>query len=418
MSSHSFRFLHTGGFHLERTLGGMLEAPEHLRDTLANAPYAAVDHVFDAALREEVDFIVLTGDVLDPTKAGPRAVAFLRKHFARLGKHGIAVYWAASQLDLTEDCMRSLAWPENVRIFGSEKVELVTHRRGEQAVADLLGRSWHPQRPLRAGEYLSLSVGGYQIAVLHGRSDLFNEPRQGIEYWAAGGSPVPDTPFTGQVTAHVPGSPQGFLPHDTGPHGCTLVSVSADGETRLRMIETDAVRWYRENLSVLGTGSRGEVQNDLRSRMGNLTGPARPALIHWTLTGLGRFDSLFAQARHRTETLEWLRREWGYGSPPMWSLSLTLEPPHALRAEWCEEDSILGDYMSVVQSYQLEEDKPLDLRSLIGLQQLPRQVSSEAWLTDPLERDAVLREAALLGLDLLRGEDRRARAHGAALSTS
>ncbi|MBI2480995.1 MAG: hypothetical protein HYV60_20890, partial [Planctomycetia bacterium] len=50
-------------------------------------------------------------------------------------------------------------------------------------------------------------------------------------------------------------------------------------------------------------------------------------------------------------------------------------------------------------------EKPIEVRSLIGDEELPRQVSSNTWLTDVVERDEVLREAAMLGLDLLRGDD-------------
>jgi hypothetical protein len=405
MSGQSFRFLHAGNFHLQQTLGGIPEAPEHLIELLVNAPFEAAQNVFQTAIREEVDFVILAGDILDPTHAGPRAVAFLRKQFERLGERGIHVYWAASESDSSEDCIRTLDWPANVRIFESDKVEQLTHYRGEHAIADLLGRSWNAKQSLRAGEFLSLSVGGYQIAVMHERADLFNEPRQGIEYWAAGGSTVPDTPFTGICTAHCPGSPQGFSPQDTGPHGCTLVSVSSDGETRLRMIETDAVRWYRENIDVLAGSARGEAQNELRSRMRSLVELDRPALVAWKLTGLGRFEGIYAQKKQRDETLDWLRREFGYGAPPIWSVNLQLDAPHALRAEWCDGDSILGDYMRVVSGYQEEDERPIELHSVIGDQRLPRQVLADNWLTDPFERDLVLREAALQGLDLLSGDD-------------
>lgn len=405
MSTHSFRFLHAGSFHLHQTLGGISDAPEHMIEMLVNAPFAAAENVFQAAISEEVDFVLLAGDILDPTRAGPRAVSFLRQQFERLGERGIHVYWAASESDLREDCIRTLEWPANVRIFESEKVEQLTHYRGEHAIADLLGRSWHEKHALRAGEFLSLTVGGYQIAVMHGRSDLFNEPRQGIEYWAAGGADVPDTPFTGIVTAHCPGCPQGFRPPQTGPHGCTLVSVGSEGETRLRMIETDAVRWFRERIDVVAGSARGEVHNELRSRTRSLLEDHRAALVTWKLSGLGRFDSTFAQAKQREETLDWLRREFGDGTPPIWSVNLELEPPHALRADWCDEDSILGDYMRVVRDFQEEDEKPIELRSVIGDQQLPRQVTSDSWLTDPFERDTLLREAAMRGLDLLSGDD-------------
>jgi hypothetical protein len=97
-------------------------------------------------------------------------------------------------------------------------------------------------------------------------------------------------------------------------------------------------------------------------------------------------------------------------------VSLTLDPPHALRSEWCDEDSILGDYMRVVSDYQEHDERPIELRSLIGEDQLPGRLQSDSWLTDPFERDEVLRQAAMLGLDMLRGDDRLP--HEAALSSS
>ena len=61
--------------------------------------------------------------------------------------------------------------------------------------------------------------------------------------------------------------------------------------------------------------------------------------------------------------------------------------------------------MQVVRDYQEEDEQPIEVQSLIGDEALPRQVGSDTWLTDVVERDDVLREAAMLGLDLLRGDD-------------
>ena len=81
---HSFRFIHASDFHLEAPVYGLAEAPEPLREVLLEAPYRAANNVFDAALRHEVDFLVLAGDVVAPEAAGPRALIFLRDQFALL----------------------------------------------------------------------------------------------------------------------------------------------------------------------------------------------------------------------------------------------------------------------------------------------------------------------------------------------
>ena len=84
MSGQSFRFLHASDFHLEEPLGGLAEVPPHLGELFLDAPFTAAERVFDVAVRERVDFVILSGDILEPTLAGPRGISFLLNQFATL----------------------------------------------------------------------------------------------------------------------------------------------------------------------------------------------------------------------------------------------------------------------------------------------------------------------------------------------
>ncbi len=64
MSDRSFRFLHASDFRLDAVPRGLTEVPDHLRDTLLDAPYTAARRVFDAAVAERVAFVVLAGNIL------------------------------------------------------------------------------------------------------------------------------------------------------------------------------------------------------------------------------------------------------------------------------------------------------------------------------------------------------------------
>ena len=72
----AFRFLHASDLHLDRPPRGLAEVPDHLRSVLAEAPYRAAERVFDAAVKERVDFVVLSGDVIDPLAAARGASSF------------------------------------------------------------------------------------------------------------------------------------------------------------------------------------------------------------------------------------------------------------------------------------------------------------------------------------------------------
>ena len=407
MEGHSFRFLHTSGFHLASTLFGIADPPEHLQSLLVDAPFHAAEGVFEAAIREEVDFLVLCGDILDPSTAGPAAVAFLQQKFEQLSSRKIAVYWAASKTDLAGDLLFHLDFPANVRIFSCDVVETLTHSRSDRPVAMLTGRSWNGQRPLRAAEFSREGQEGFQIAVLYARGDVQPNTRHGVRYWALGGSPsAVDLFATKQEMARCPGSPQGFCPQQAGPHSCTLVSVDGEGEMRTRSVETDVVRWLDEAFPVSEGASIRDVRHALRSQLERLAaGQGRPLLVSWKLTGPGRFEGSLVRRRERNELLDWLRTELGHHSPPLWSMVLDMEPPQTIPADWCDDDSILGDFLRAVRE-QLEKDKePLDLQSYVPQRPLLRDIAAALSFSDAGIVSTALREAAVLGADLLRGDD-------------
>ena len=105
------------------------------------------------------------------------------------------------------------------------------------------------------------------------------------------------------------------------------------------------------------------------------------------------------------ERLRWLRDEFGEGKPPLWSVALQLEAPTGLPPEWCEEDSILGDYLRVVQQYETDPARELALQETILEGDAPPELGTALALRDAAQREQVLREAALLGADLLRGDE-------------
>ena len=88
------RLLHASDLHLEQPIYGLAEVPEHLRELLIDAPFQAAEQVFETALAEDVDAVLLAGDVLDVDRAGPPAIMLLLEQMARLGDRGIPVYWA------------------------------------------------------------------------------------------------------------------------------------------------------------------------------------------------------------------------------------------------------------------------------------------------------------------------------------
>ena len=167
MSDRSFRFLHASDFRLDAVPRGLTEVPDHLRDTLLDAPYNAARRVFDAALAERVAFVILAGNILQPDLTGPRGTAFLSEQFQRLAEAGIGVYWAGGESDPPEAWPAAFPLPENVRVFAKDRVTDFLHQYDGSPLARIVGTS-RGSRALQPAEFSPDAVGLFSIGVACG----------------------------------------------------------------------------------------------------------------------------------------------------------------------------------------------------------------------------------------------------------
>ncbi|NQT39628.1 MAG: DNA repair exonuclease [Planctomycetes bacterium] len=407
MSNRPFRFVHAGDFHLEQPPGGVREVPDHLRELFIESPYWAAERVFETVLAEEVDFLVLSGDLLDPLRTGPRGPLFLVEQFERLAQRGIQVYWAGGRVDSPDAWPAAVPLPENVHIFGRGHVEQFIHLRDDEPLACVMGVSRAGRGVIRTGDFHPAPDGPFSLAVAHGSINPKNLEKRPVDYWALGGRHARSTlPGTSGV-AHFPGTPQGRSPAESGPRGCTLVQVDHQRNVRASLVHTDVVRWHNERMMVdQGTG-REDLQGQLSRRVQELVdaAPRMDLLIRWTVAGEGPILAQLRGPKLAGELLQWLRSEYGYGPPAAWSLSLDVESTAVLPPKWYEQDTIRGEFLRAVRAAQLDPSLPLEVETYLSERQLAGTLSDIVAISDEATRQSVLREVALLGADLLSGEE-------------
>jgi exonuclease SbcD len=405
MPAEPFRFVHAADLHLEQPLSGLSEAPEYLRAALVDAPYTAAQRIFDCVLAENADFLLLAGDVLNVHHAGPRAVVFLLDQFERLAARDVAVYWTGGVEDAPETWPAAAKVPPNVHLFARGEVEALTHYRHEEPICRVAGTS-SGEGQIHPEEFPKDENGLFTIAVAHGRAEATLLAEQGIDYWALGGIHERRSLITAPGTAHYSGTPQGRSPAETGPHGCTLVNVDLEGKVRTQFVATDSLRWHVERLAISDKVSREEQRRLLGERMRALASDNREhgALVNWTVEQIGSPIWKAGQSVLAAELIDWLRMEFGAGDSPIWTGSLEFEPPTALPQAWCEEDTILGDFLRAVQVHEADDRQPLDVAVYLSASQREGELAPALELADPATRRRALREAAALGIELLRGE--------------
>jgi DNA repair protein SbcD/Mre11 len=413
MSQRPFRFLHAADLHLDEPVQGLADAPGHLVDLLVDAPLTAARRVFDAAIEQHVDFVVLAGDVVDLRQGSPRELSFLIEQFQRLADRNIPIYWAGGTID-SADWPAHYSLPANVKQASRLHVQRHRHEIEGVAVCELVGRSHEQNEAPKAYEFASLKDDLFSVAVVHSEfAGALGD--MGIRYWALGGLHSRSTLHqSARSISHYAGSPQGRKPSETGPHGCTLVQVDEQQQVRLTPIATDAVRWESQELKLGVATDRAELERLLRDRTLQLMAEASGAtlLIQWQLICEGTLLADLRRGKLSADLLATLHREFGSRSPVAWTVAIQPELTGELPPAWQREETLRGDYLRVMAGLPNQassEDASVDFDQLLSQDEaadrFQRISRLSALLTDPVTRRRVLHQAAWLGADLLSPEE-------------
>ncbi|MBX3421411.1 MAG: DNA repair exonuclease [Pirellulaceae bacterium] len=405
MAKESFRFIHASDFHLERPLQDIYDLPEHLKRTLVEAPWKAAEAVFEHAIIENVDFVILSGDILNPATAGAQGVAFLLDQFELLRARGIQVYWLGGTADDMDRWPAAVALPANVHVFSKKAVESFVFRRHQTCLATLIGRSVDGNEMVRAAEHAHDPDETFVIAVAYGKADAESLAAENVHYWALGGKHQASIVQTEEPAIRYSGSPQARCLQEEGAHGFVLVDVDAQRHVQIHTIDVDLIRYSEQDIDADDVALGRDLRQTLAKRVARLQSDAagRHLLVKWRIK-LDLENAEMVGPSAVEELLSWLRREFGHGQPCCWSTDIEILPPGELPAKWKEEDTILGDFLRTSAEHRKESAKHLNLKSIADLE-VP---STHLWQATLLPANAsiqlaTLQKSTLLGVDLLRG---------------
>ena len=403
MAHEPLSFVQASDLLIDRPITGLTQAPDALLEALYESPRLAAERVFDAALTEEADALLLAGDVVDLSIASPRDLVFLTEQFDRLAARDIPVFWAGGAADPPEAWPKSTPLPENVTFFPAGRLTQHVLKRGDKPVATVVGASRKPgdappvfSKPSHA----PLSVG-----VLYAPEEQRASASDEVNYLALGGRSRRSTIERPVGLAHYAGTPQGRSPADQGPSGCTVVRLDESGVAKTRFVATDSIRWGEETLEFTAGVNAAQLEQRLRERLDKVIARSKGVdqLISWRLHGVGPLVAeLHAEGLCRS-LLDELQSRTGGQRPLVWSYSLecpdAYEPPH----EQLDQETILGDLLRQVEVLRRNEAFGLDLKEL-----LPRPIAdaslNETATIHTTDRDDLYNRAAKLGVALMTDE--------------
>ena len=266
-----FTFLHAADIHLDSPLKNLASHDGAPVKVIRGAVRRAFIKLVKLAISEEVDFLLLVGDLYDGNWKDYNTGLFFIEQMGRLRQAGIPVFLVSGNHDAASKITKALRLPDNVVHFSSRKPE--TSQLHELGVA-IHGQSY---KRGAVSENLALRYPDpipelFNIGLLHTslsgrpghapyapctRDDLINRE---YDYWALGHIHQREEICTDPWILF-PGNLQGCHIRETGAKGASLVRVENGQVVAVEEKELDVVRWSLAKLDCRGIDSEAELMD-------------------------------------------------------------------------------------------------------------------------------------------------------------
>lgn len=404
----SLFFIHCADLHLDRPFQGLRSLPAELTARVRESTFRSFRRMIDAAIANQVDFIVIAGDLFDEENRSLRAQARFRDGMRRLEEYGIQAFVIHGNHDPLGGDWAALSWPDNVHLFGAE-VETIPFIKNRKVAAQLHGFSYAERAVAekKISFYEKTGEAPYHIGILHGQADgsggehasyapfTVNELlEKDFDYWALGHIHKRQL-LSEQPVIHYPGNIQGLNPKETGEKGCTLVEM--DGEsTHLTFIPTADLEWGSCEISISGVDETSHLVEICERKLESLRKESNAVLAVLHFSGAGPMHAFLHESGNIEDLFFTVKEGEETRKDCVWPVSWQIDTlPDWDRAELKKENHFIGDLLRLID----EQGAEGALSPLLGNRRAKRFISE----FEGNERNEILNEAEnLLLTELLR----------------
>jgi DNA repair exonuclease SbcCD nuclease subunit len=258
-----FSFLHAADLHLDSPMRGL--DPEAPVEQIRRATRDALINMVDFAIKRQVAFVLLAGDLYDGNWKDWRTGQFLVQQLGRLLREGIEVVAISGNHDAAKVLSLRVSVPG---LMGTDKpttrllkrAPVAVHGQGFEVAATTVNLALDYPNPVD---------GLFNIGLLHtacgssahanyapcGIEDLV---RKGYDYWALGHVHA-RAELLRDPWIVFPGNLQGRHINEEGPRGATLVTVSDGRVSSVDAHALDVLRWRRVTVDVTGAATLDDI---------------------------------------------------------------------------------------------------------------------------------------------------------------
>ncbi len=367
-----FKFIHAADIHLDSPLRGIARYEGAPVDEVRGASRRALENLVRLAIDQQVDFVLVAGDLYDGDWPDHNTGLFFAKQVTKLRDAGIAVYLITGNHDAASKMTRSLVLPKNpdgsaVRISSHavetielDKLGVVIHGRGFD----------NPKMPDRIIDQYPMGLAGvFNIGMLHTSldADSKDHPRyapcklddliaKGYQYWALGHI------HQRQVLHQTPyivysGNIQGRSIRETGAKGCMVVEVDSSQSIRIDFHPLDAMRWESLRINVSAAEDEGTVLQLFGDAIEEQLNGHRdlPVAVRVTFEGATELDHQI-QRQSENFTAQVRAKALDVSSGRVWVEKILVETQSAFDlSEFIQRDGPMAALMAYVRSMKSDE---------------------------------------------------------------
>jgi predicted phosphodiesterase len=396
-----FRFIHAADIHLDSALHGLERYEGAPVEEIRSATRRAFDNLIQLAIDEEVGFILLAGDLYDGNWKDYNTGLYFMARMGRLREAGIQVFVVAGNHDAASQITKHLRLPDNVTMFAT--------RAPERFILNDLGVALHGQgfatRAVTEDISQAYPQGDpqlFNIGLLHTCLDgkPGHEPyapctidglrSKGYQYWALGH--VHKREVVSQDPWIVfPGNSQGRHIRETGPKGCTLVTIDNGEVAQVEQRDLDAMRWSLCELDVSDITTVDEIYaqgaTGLQAALDAAEG--RPVAVRLALLG-----SCPAHSKLHADREQWVQEfralSSGLGGAGIWleKVSIKTRPPVSVDDVLTRDDA-LGGLLRGIRDMELNDSALGELAHEVSAlrQKLPAEILGGEDYYDPTDSE-------------------------------
>lgn len=344
------RFLHAADIHLDSPLTGLSAYPDAPAALLRTATRDALVRLVDLVLDEQLDFVVLAGDLYDGPWKDFNTGIFFARQMGRLKAAGVPVFVLFGNHDADSDMTKKLDLPDNVQCFSSLRpssfrlpaLKVVLHGRSfrDKATTDNLVLGYPDAEPgwFNIG-VLHTALEGHSVHANYAPCSLAQLDARGYQYWALGHVHERKIWTLPGCTVAFPGNLQGRHIRESGPRGALRVTVEGDAPPRVEPVMLDVLRWQLLAVDVSSAHSLAEAVQQVGQQLEALLAAADHSLplalrvqLHGHSPAHGQLFGLEGQLR-----AEILARASALNPERLWIEKVKVDTQPALHSPWPDD---------------------------------------------------------------------------------